>query len=85
MINGRYVSAELINGLCPITKMANPIRTTDHKMATPIRTTAHKMADCQIYNSQKQGEPSEGGADPQIKGQDKPGSERGMAGRICEP
>ena len=74
MINGRYVRAELINGLCPITKMATHVRTTDHK-----------MADRQNYKSQKQGEPSEGGADPQIKGPEKPGRERERAGRIYEP
>jgi hypothetical protein len=74
VINGRYVRAELINGLCPITKMA-----------TPISTTHHKMADRQNYKFQKQGEPSEGGADPQIKGQKKPGRERERAGIIYEP
>ena len=73
MINGRYVRAELINGLCPVTKMATPIRTTDHK-----------MADHQNYKSQKQGEPSEGGADTKIKGQEKPGRERERTGMIYE-
>jgi hypothetical protein len=35
VINGRYVRAELINGLCPITKMATPVRTTDQHCRPP--------------------------------------------------